>query len=223
MNTKSVIDFLEQLANNNNREWFSENKDLYAAARNEVLGFLGKLVQKLVQIDSSIQGFTDPSQALFRIYRDVRFSKNKAPYKTHFGAFFAKGGRTSMYPGYYIHFEPENTLISGGTWCPDPPLLKKIRQEIYYNGEALVKILEKPKFKKLFPGLDDQEKLKRIPAGYPSDFEYEDFLKYKHYTVSAFIPENILFSDKLESYILDVFETLQPFNAFFQTIIDEEA
>ncbi|MDL2254713.1 DUF2461 domain-containing protein [Bacteroidales bacterium OttesenSCG-928-J16] len=220
MNTQLIFDFLGQLAENNDRKWFTEHKDFYTAARTETLAFLEEIGPKIAQVDPTVQGFIDPSQALFRIYRDIRFSKDKTPYKTHFGAFFAKGGKSSMYPGYYIHFEPGNALISGGTWCPDPPMLKKIRQEIYYNGETLSVILENPDFKKLYPKLDDWEKLKRVPTGFPADFEYADLLCYKHYTVSHQIPEKVLFSADLEDFILQAFKTLHPFNAFFQEVMN---
>ena len=209
MNTSFVFDFMEQLLQNNNREWFHANKSFYLQAKEEVENIIRVVGQKLVEIDPSVQGFTEPAQVLFRIYRDVRFSKDKQPYKTHFGCFFAPGGKSASSAGYYLHLEPKNTLVSGGLWCPQPPVLKKVRQEIFYNTGDFLQILNAPAFKTFFPQLDENEMLQRIPTGFPTDFEHGHLLRHKHYTVSAPLPEDFSIPR-----VMEMFEALKPFISF---------
>ena len=216
MNTSTsiVFDFLEQLSHNNNREWFHEHKQLYQKAKDEVENIIRTVGQKLVKIDPALQGFTEPSQVLFRIYRDVRFSKDKQPYKTHFGCFFAPGGKSGTLAGYYLHLQPKCSFISGGLWCPTPPVLKKVRQEIFYNTKDFLKIIDDGTFKKNFPKLDQEDMLQRIPTGFPNDFEYGHLLRYKHYTVTTPLTDDIVLSDKLIHYVIKMFEMLKPFILF---------
>ena len=214
MNTTVVFQFLEQLSLNNNREWFHEHRPFFLQVKGEIEALIGVIGKKLVEIDSSVQGFTEPAHVLFRIYRDVRFSKDKQPYKTHFGAFFAPGGKSAPSAGYYLHLEPKNSFISGGLWCPEPIVLKKVRQEIFYNTEDFLQILNAKEFKTFFPKLDEEDMLQRIPTGFPNDFEHGHLLRHKHYTVSSPLSEDIIFSDKLISNVVKRFETLKPFIAF---------
>jgi len=211
---KVVFDFLEQLSQNNNREWFQEYKPLYLQAKEEIEGIIRAVGEKIVEIDPALQGFTEPAQVLFRIYRDVRFSKDKRPYKTHFGSFFAPGGKSAGSGGYYLHLEPNNSFVSGGVWCPQPPLLKKIRQEIFYNTEDFLDILNTSDFKKFFPKLDEEDMLQRIPTGFPNDFEHGNLLRYRHYTVTTHLDNEIVFSDKLIPHLLKMVKLLKPFVAF---------
>ena len=214
MNTPIIFDFLEQLSHNNNREWFNEHKTFYLQVKEEVEQIIHVVGQKLVEIDPVLQGFTEPSHVLFRIYRDVRFSKDKQPYKTHFGCFFAQGGKSAPSAGYYLHLEPKNAFVSGGLWCPEPSVLKKVRQEILYNTEDFMKILNAPQFKTFFPKLDEEDMLQRIPSGFPNDFEYGHLLRHKHYTVSTALTEDVVFSDTLIDHVMKRFEALKPFIAF---------
>jgi uncharacterized protein (TIGR02453 family) len=214
MNAPLVFDFLEQLSRNNNREWFNAHKALYLQAKEEIENLIRMVGKKLVETDPSVQGFTEPAQVLFRIYRDVRFSKDKQPYKTHFGCFFAPGGKSTPSAGYYLHLEPKNAFVSGGLWCPEPAVLKKVRQEILYNTEDFLKILNAHEFKTFFPKLDEEDMLQRIPTGFPNDFEYGHLLRHKHYTVSSPLSEEVLFSEKLFSAVVKRFEALKPFISF---------
>jgi len=214
MNTAIVFDFLERLSQNNNREWFQNQKDTYQQAKKEVENFIGVVGQKLIEIDPSVQGFTEPAQVLFRIYRDVRFSKDKQPYKTHFGCFFAQGGKSGTAAGYYVHLQPKGSFVSGGLWCPQPPMLKKVRQEILYNTGDFLEIIDAPAFKTFFPKLDEEEMLQRIPTGFPADFEHGHLLRHKHYTVTSPLSNDVASSEKLLSQVLKRFETLKPFIAF---------
>jgi len=214
MCTAIIFDFLNQLSQNNNREWFNEHKVLYLHAKKEVEGIIRAVGQKIVEIDPALQGFTEPSQVLFRIYKDVRFSKDKRPYKTHFGCFFATGGKSAESGGYYLHLEPKNSFVSGGVWCPQPAVLKKIRQEIFYNTDDFLRILNASDFKNYFPKLDEEDLLQRIPTGFSSDFEHGNLLKYKHYTVSSPLKEDVILSNELIFHIVKMFGLLKPFVSF---------
>src|SRR5512136_197267 len=129
---KVILSFLEQLQENNNREWFQVNKILYEKAKAEFEEFINSLIPAIAKFDDSVRHVT-AKDCIFRIFRDVRFAKDKSPYKTNFGAFMSKGGRKSHGPGYYFHLSPEECFLSGGVWMPAPDVMKKIRQEIYYN------------------------------------------------------------------------------------------
>ena len=214
MDASIVFNFLEQLLQNNNREWFHGHKASYQQAKAEIEKLIQNVGQKLTEIDPSVQGFTDPAQVLFRIYRDVRFSKDKQPYKTHFGCFFAPGGKSGASAGYYLHLQPQGSFVSGGLWCPPPPVLKKVRQEIFYNTGDFLKIMDDRTFKTFFPKLDEEEMLQRVPTGFPSDFEYGHLLKYRHYTVSSPLSEDDIFSEKLIPAVIKRFEALKPFISF---------
>jgi uncharacterized protein (TIGR02453 family) len=208
-----VMTFLKDLQKNNNREWFQKNKDRYEAAKAEFESFINGIIPGIARFDPSLK-FVTASDCMFRIYRDVRFSKNKEPYKTNFGAWMTLGGRKSSGPGYYFHMEPGQVFLSGGIYMPDPELLKRIRQEIYYSIADFKKVFGHKEFKKYFSEIDDYEKMKKPPKDYPADFADIDLLKYKSYTVSYALDEKLLSSPKLAATALSVFKAMHPFNEF---------
>ncbi len=181
--TLKIIPFLSQLKENNNRVWFEEHKPDFEEAKKELIALVTGLLKELAVFEPSL-ALLDPKKCIFRIYRDVRFSKNKDPYKTALGAFMAIGGKSGNHAGYYIHFEPENCFVGGGIYGPEPNTLKAIRQEIYFNGAEFDTLIHQPPFVKTFGSLMD-EKLKRPPKGFPADFQYIDYLLYKHFVVST--------------------------------------
>src|SRR6266496_3900330 len=126
---KSTLDFLKKLKKNNNREWFNENKNLYLDAKEDFDYFVNELIQEISESDSSVAGL-QPKDCTFRIYKDVRFSKDKTPYKTNFGAAIQQGGRKSPASGYYIHISPTEVFVAGGIYMPSPENLLKIRNYI---------------------------------------------------------------------------------------------
>jgi uncharacterized protein (TIGR02453 family) len=211
----SVHTFLRDLQNNNNREWFQANKGRYEEAKSEFETFINALIPEIARFDPSIK-FVEARECIFRIFRDVRFAKNKDPYKTNFGAWIAPGGRKSPGPGYYFHIEPSQVFVSGGIYMPDPDLLKKIRQEIYYNITEFKKILSEKDFVKYFRSIDDYEKMKKAPKDFPSDFKDIDLLKYKSYTVSHSLEVKILTSNTLPATVVKVCEVMKPYNDFLR-------
>lgn len=217
---KEILQFLRELAAHNNREWFQANKARYDGLKKGFEIQIQELINRIALFDPEIAGL-EVKDCVYRIYRDVRFSPNKAPYKTHIGAYIAKsGGRRSEYGGYYIHLEPDNCLLSGGVYMPEPALLKKLRQEIYDQAEEFIEILENPVFKKTYGELDG-ETLSRVPVGFPSDTPYGYILKHKNFTVGSYKPDSFFEKeDWMDGAIAD-FKTLQPFNRFLNYTVEE--
>lgn len=209
---KLIFDFLHQLDKNNNRDWFIENKEFYTKAQKEVEKFVDQLIPNIHKFDQQI-GTLTAKQTMFRIYRDVRFSKDKTPYKTYFGAFIAQGGRKSEYAGYYMHLSADTCFLGGGSHNPSGENLKKIRSEIYYNAEEFKKILSKKSFTETF-GKMEGEKLVRPPVGFPKDFADIELLKFKTFTVFQNITEKQAKESTFDKYALDVFKTMNPFIKF---------
>lgn len=209
---KNVIPFLQDLKENNNREWFHDNKNRYLLAKDEFEAFIEDLLPGMSVIDKGLVGL-EPKKCVFRIYRDVRFSKDKVPYKTNMGAAMTKGGRKSPYATYYVHVEPGSAFAGGGIWMPQGPALKAMRQEVYYNVDEFKKIMGTAGFKKYF-GEMMGDKLKRPPRDFPADFPDIELLKHKNYVVGHNMDDSIITDDSFSSYLLGVFKALYPYNAF---------
>lgn len=180
---KNTLSFLEDLARNNNRDWFNENKKAYQDALDTFREFIGTILVGVSKTDPSV-GSLEAKDTIFRIYKDVRFSKDKTPYKTHFGGWMAKGGRKSTDAGYYFHLEPGNTFMAAGVWMPPKEQLTLIRQEIMYNPSEYFKIINDPQISKAYERGGKEDMLKKGPAGFPKDFEFMEEIKYKHYIFS---------------------------------------
>jgi len=221
MITKATFDFLSRLKENNTREWFLENKKSYEVAKKEVESFLTALIPELSKLDPSIQS-PDVKDCMFRIYKDVRFSKDKSPYKTNFGAFIGRGGRKTIYPGYYIHFEPGECMIAGGIYMPQPDALKLLRNEIYFNSAEFRKILESKDFKKYFEKLDEFDKMKKAPREFPADFPDIDLLKYRSIIVSVGVADEKVLLGNYDKYVLEVAKAMLPLHAFLYRAISNK-
>ncbi len=203
-----TLKFLSTLKKNNNREWFEANKEKYLAAKAETEVLLDKLIAGLVKFDKRISKDLTGKDYIFRIYKDVRFSKDKTPYKTNMGASISPGGRKTAIPGYYIHIEPNNCFLAGGLYGPEPDLLKAVRQEIDYNGAKFVKILKSKPFSNYYKGLDDWDVLKTVPKGFDKENKYLEFLKHKHFIVSTKITDKDL---ENPAKLLGAFKAMYPF------------
>lgn len=214
-----IIQFLRELRENNNRPWFQENKARYDVLRAAFVDEVQELIRGISLFDPEIAG-VEAKDCLFRIYRDTRFSPDKTPYKTYMSAFIAQGGRKSERGGYYIHLEPDNSILSGGVWCPDPKLLKKLRQDIYDHIEEFVAIIEAPDFKAIYPELEG-DVLKRMPAGYPADSPYGYILKHKDFSVICNKPDDFFNQGDWIEASIGCFEKLLPFNRFLNYTVDE--
>ena len=176
---KSTLKFLAELAVNNNRDWFQANKKSFDAAQANLVEFNGYLIGEIGQFDDAVVGI-NPLSCVFRIYRDVRFSKDKSPYKTNLGTYISPGGRKSMQPGYYFHVQPGRSFIAGGKHVPDGPETLKIRNAIAANPDGFLKIVEKKSFRESF-GEMRGDRLKSAPKGFAADHPAVEYLKLKEF------------------------------------------
>ncbi len=218
MDIALVLEFLTQLKVNNNREWFQQNKKWYDDSKKEVESFVSEMIVAISAIDPLLQ---TPSvkDCMFRIFRDVRFGGDKSPYKTNFGAFVARGGRKSSFPGYYFHFEPGESMLAGGVYMPPPDVLKLLRNEVYYHSDEFKGILSDPSFHKHFDQLGDFDKLKKPPKDFPVDFPDVDLLKYRSYIVSRVFQDTAVTSGDYRKQLIEMVKELQPFMAFLNRAI----
>jgi len=207
-----VLEFLTDLSVNNNREWYNANKKRYDESREKILFLTDVFINEIRKFDPDIPALS-PKDCVFRIFRDVRFSNDKRPYKTNFGAFIAKGGRKSMYAGYYFHVDPEGSFAGGGVYMPPAEPLKAIRDYMAENGGEFLDITNDKNFKIFYPEMFD-DKLKTAPKGFPKDHEYIDLLRYKSFVFSSKIDKSELLSDNLINKIVDSFRQLHPVNRF---------
>ncbi|KAA6350111.1 hypothetical protein EZS27_002474 [termite gut metagenome] len=221
MDTSLIFRFLQELTANNNREWFDKHRDEYEKVKKEFEIFLLRIISRISLFDESIKG-VQAKDCTYRIYRDTRFSSDKTPYKTHIGGYINAKGKKSNYCGYYIHLQPGNCLLAGGSICIPPNLLKAIRQGIYDDIDEYISIVEDPAFKRYFPVVGENF-LKTAPKGFPKDFKYIDYLKCKDFSCSYNVTEEFFLIS--ESEMLDkiekVFRQLKRFADFVNYIIDD--
>jgi len=217
---KELFTFLKELRENNNRDWFKANKTRYDILSKEFVGIVQQLIDHIAGFDSEVAGL-EAKSCIYRIYRDIRFTNDKTPYKTHFGAYMTGyGGRTSPYGGYYLHIDPAGSFVSGGVWQPEPKMLKQLRREIYNNIEEFTDILENEKFKQTFSELEG-ETLQRMPDGFPKDCPYESIIKHKSFIVSNEKSEEFFSSDNWINEVIEDFKLLYPFNRFLNYTMAE--
>ena len=215
---EKCLSFLRDLKKNNNREWFQANRIRYEECRAEHLEFIETLISGAGLFDPEL-GPVNPKSTVFRINRDIRFSKDKSPYKTHFGAFINRYGRSLEKAGYYFHLEPGGSFIGGGIYRPGSDVLKKIRQEIFEDPEEFSGIVREKKFREFFGGLSD-DRLVNAPKGYPKDFEYIDLLKYKSYMVSRELEDEQVTSDGLADIVLKGMRIMYPMIRFVNNALE---
>jgi len=215
-----TLSFLNDLQHNNNREWFNENRTRYEKARDNFKLFVEQLIARLSSIDSSI-GTPEAKDCIFRIYRDVRFSHNKSPYKTNMGAYVAKGSRKGMYAGYYFHIEPNASFLSGGIYHAPNSILRKVREDIDYYADDFTSIVQNPQFVEVFQSLGD-DSLKRVPTGFAPDSPVAEYLKLKSITPSHALSNEQLISKGLLDYAESIYQRMHPLISFINRAIDAE-
>jgi len=211
---KTTLEFLNGLKYNNNRDWFLKNQSGYKEAKNNFESFVQELINEVIAFDPILKGL-EVKNCIFRINRDVRFSNDKSPYKTNFGAFIVRGGKKNgdKFAGYYFHIEPGDSMIAGGAYMPPAPWLSAIREKIDENPEELIEIMDKKDFSKYF-GKIDGEKLKKAPKGYPPDHPYIDLLKLKSYLVINQVSDDVVVSPDYFHHVINVFKAMKPLNDF---------
>ena len=219
--SKNTFKFLKELKQKNKRDWFLENKPRYEEAKKGFEVFIDALIAEISKFDGSI-GHHTAKECIFRIYRDVRFSKDKSPYKTHMGAHITSAAKKSEIhsrAGYYIHIGPGESMLAGGAYLPQGPWIKAIRQEIAYNAADLKKIISGKNFKEYF-GEIEGEKLKKAPKGYEPDHPEIELLKYKSFLASHKCSDSKVTSIEFLNHCVNVFKVLHPFDSFLNRAND---
>lgn len=204
--------FIDELSDNNNKAWFDANRSRWADVKAEWAEWTQKLINGVSAIDPMTEGLR-VSDCTYRINRDIRFSNDKRPYKSHIGAYVCPGGKKSGLAGYYFHIESHlndyigRNMIAAGAYCLQPKELGSVREEIFDNPDAFIAALNKSGF-----DLTDNERLTKVPKGFPADFEHVELLKYKTYSIGKSTPDDILYSDGLYDWVMENFSRCVEFN-----------
>jgi len=214
---KEIYNFLKNLSVNNNKEWFDANKETYQLTRQKAMHLTEVLINEIRSFDSYVP-YIEAKDCLYRIYRDVRFSNDKTPYKNYYGIYIARNGRKAIYPGYYLHILPGGSFLSGGVYMPQPEVLKAIRNEIYYHVEDYLKIVEDSAFKSTF-SFFDEDKMKTNPKDYPKDFKHIDLLRYRSHAPYINISDEQLLSDNIIEFLIEKYRMIYPYNKFINEAI----
>lgn len=218
--TPQVFNFLKGLKKNNNKEWLDGHRDAYLSSREIFHAFVHQLLESMQKLDSDLQT-VESKKCLFRINRDIRFSKDKRPYKNNFGAFMNKGGKKSATAGYYLHLEPGNSFVAAGIWMPEPEQVATIRQEIDYCLEEFKSILKSAAFKKTYGDMDREAELTRPPKGYPADHPGLDYLRLKSFTVTAALEDKVFLDHRSLKTILKFYSAAVPLVKFINRSLSE--
>ncbi|MDX2047105.1 MAG: DUF2461 domain-containing protein [Chitinophagaceae bacterium] len=218
----ATIKFLKALKKNNNKPWFDANRKTYEEAKKDFAGFVQSVIDQFSKSDDTIKTLK-AKDCMFRINRDIRFSKDKSPYKTNFGASINKGGKKSMKAGYYFHLEPGQSFVGGGMYIPMPDELKKLRQEIDYNFNDFKKLISAKSFKSVYKDLDksDEFLLTRVPKGYAPDNPAAEYLRLKSYIAFVKFNDADLTSKELLKKTLLAFKALQPLIVFLNQAVED--
>ena len=223
MISKEAIQFIDDLKANNNTEWMHANKKRYESYKKDYHQFITSILEQMKSLDQSLEPF-EVKNCTFRINRDIRFSKDKQPYKTNIAVWLSTNKNRKNSPGYYIHFEKGSSFIAGGVWCPETDELKKIRQEIAFFYEDLEGIVNNPTFKKEFKAITREENnvLKKAPKGYEPNHPAIEFLKLKSFTCSQKIEDKLFLDTDFSKKIAQKLITLKPLNEFLNRALETE-
>jgi uncharacterized protein (TIGR02453 family) len=211
---KSTLDFLTAVKCNNNRDWFNANRESYIDAKDNFETFVQEIIDKIILFEPIMKGL-EAKSCVYRINRDIRFSNDKSPYKSHFGAFIVRGGKKNgdKYAGYYFHVEPGKSILAGGAYMPPSPWLSAIREKISDYPDEFIKITKAKEFVKYFGSIDG-EKLKTAPKGYPKDHPHVELLKFKSYLVVNDAPDKLVLSSGYSDHVINVFKAMKPLNDY---------
>ena len=215
---KPTLEFLSDLKKNNNREWFERNKDRYRSAHENMIGFMDGLIAEMKKVDNieTISG----KKSLFRIYRDVRFAKDKSPYKSFFGARMSRATKW-LRGGHYIHIEPGNCFIAGGFFSPNSADLKLIREDIAHDSKPLREILSDSDFKKIW-GSFEGEAVKTAPRGFDKDHPDIDLIRFKQFHLSHHFSDEDVLSEDFVFEIVKSFLVLRPYCDYMSEVLTRD-
>ena len=221
---KTVLQFLRDLAQHNDRAWFNEHKERYLAVQQRWNEFCESLIGEIGAFDPDIARLT-LRDCTYRIYRDTRFSPDKSPYKTHFGVFLAPGGKKSMHAGYYFHVGtgesneyPQGHMLAAGNYCYESKAIQILREDISDGWESFqneVLAVADPRFV-----VDQEGALKRVPKGYAPDAPYADWMRLKSYCLVMNVDDDFITQPDLAKRVADLFRTTKPFNDYINRAVD---
>lgn len=219
---QGTLRFLTGLKKNNNREWFEKNRAQYEAAKIDFQNFIQLVIDDVQRDDTTITGLSS-KDCMFRINRDVRFSKDKAPYKTNFGASIKQGGKKTPFAGYYFHLEPGQSFIGGGLWMPDINTLKKVRQEIDYCFDEFTAIINNKNFKSIYGDLYKGKEVSLVttPKGYEKENPAASYLKLKSFIAEMPVADEELTKASIHKKTVTAFRTLLPLIRFINRAVNE--
>ncbi|MEG1573549.1 MAG: DUF2461 domain-containing protein [Bacteroidales bacterium] len=217
---KELFRFLSGLEQNNNREWFSEHKDEYMRLKVRFEDNISHLLSLISTYDNELKNIT-AKDCTYRIYRDIRFSPDKTPYKTHISAFMTKHGRKLNRAGYYLQLQSGKSMLCGGLWFPDAPLLKALRRAVYDNADELMGIMRRSEMQRLYPDFDYESSLKKIPSGFSADFPYPDLLKLKNFGVMYKVTDDYFYDKDWVEKVANDFRPIKEMNDFLNYTVDE--
>lgn len=215
MIAKETMTFLKNLSKNNNRDWLQANKAAFETAKEDFANFVSDLIGRISKFDPKVGGLL-PESCVFRIYRDIRFSKDKKPYKSNFGAYISPGGRKSAAPGFYLHIEPGKSFLAAGKHNPESSELLLMRKAIASGPDGFLKILNAKSFRKCFSEIHG-EKLKTAPKGFPADHKAIEYLKMK--SIMAFVElhdDKFVISKEFPTYIASACKEAKPLVDFLR-------
>ena len=209
---EEILSFLKELSKNNNRDWFNAHKPIFQAIQSEAKGFYEEIKHGMMQFDE-IENFK-----MFRIYRDVRFSKDKTPYKPHFAGSFSRSGKR-LRGGYYLRIRPGESFLAGGFWAPNKEDLFRIRKEFEISDVEIREILEAPDFKKYFGGQLEGDELKTAPKGFQKDDPAIDLIRKKGFIAVRKFSDREVLSPDFTKEVLKSFKALRPFFDYMSEVL----
>ena len=243
MNTDKILGFLREISANNNRPWFAQHKEEYLAAKEDFEAGITMAIPKLAAFAPSV-AHIKVKDAVYRFYRDTRFSPDKSPYKRHLGAYIAAHGKKALHGGYYIHLEPGNCMLATGSYWLPTNILTSCRNEIMGNIDQWLAAVANQKFVKMFgrpgagvwpeygdeaqeEGMKVSEKgfglsmLKTCPAGFPRDYEHIEYLRMKDYCCWHRVPDDFFEGDEWLAEAVKIFKVAKPMMDFMNAVIDD--
>ena len=228
MNTDKILGFLREISANNNRPWFAQHKEEYLAAKEDFEAGITMAIPKLAAFDPSV-AHIKVKDAVYRFYRDTRFSPDKSPYKRHLGAYIAAHGKKALHGGYYIHLQPGECMLAGGCYYLPTNILTACRNEIMSNEEEWLSRVRNPDFIRLFgePGDGVAGRgfglalLKSCPSGFPRDYEHIRYLRMKDYCCWTGVPDDFFEGDAWLERMAEVFKVAKPMLDFVNAVIDD--
>lgn len=229
MDIYRILNFLDNVRRNNNRQWFQANKDEYLAVRADFENAVGELINSISKFDSTVSHIT-VKDATYRFNRDTRFSEDKSPYKRHFGAYIAAHGKKKLHGGYYVHLEPGNCMLACGSYFLPTNILTSCRNEIIANIDNWLSAVSNKTFTDLFVADSNGdssgrgfglERLKTVPKGFSRDYKYIGYLRMKDYCCWHNVPDDFFAGNTWIENAVEIFKAAKPMMDFVNSVIDD--